>query len=157
MKKDSSPVRLGVPFDEDPLMALLSDMLREEAIDSIDELKVRMVLRNLLKRRGGVVGVIRGDSGIEGTIGLALDQLYYSSADHLSKLWLYVPVAHRQTSHAKAMLMFSKMFSDSVGIPLIAEEIVMPGTERRLGMVERQMPAFGRVFLYNQRSQRLSA
>lgn len=154
MKRDIPvDLRLGVPFDEDPLMLLLDEMLGEEAVDPVDEPKLRLTLRGLLNRRGGVVGVMRGENGIEGTIGLALEQVFYSSAYRLSKLWLYVPPAHRQSTHAKTMILFSKMYSDRLGVPLISEEIFWPNTERRIELIERQMPSLGRLFLYNQRQR----
>lgn len=147
-----STVRLALQADVGPLMDLLRIMHAEESVEPVDEDKVLQTLWRLINHDGGIVGVIRGDDGIEGTVGLSLHELWYTSARHLSKLWLFVPPEYRRTTHCKLMLQFSKWYSDEVGIPLMGEEIVMPTTEKRVELVGRQLPEFGRMFLYNRRA-----
>lgn len=145
-------VRLALKAEEQQLMDLLRIMHGEESVEPVDEDKVHQTLLRLINHDGGIVGVIRGSDGIEGTVGLCLNQLWYSSAKHLSKLWLFVPPEYRRTTHCKVMLQFAKWYSDEVGIPLMGEEIVMPTTEKRVELVGRQLPEFGKMFLYNRRA-----
>lgn len=140
-----------MPEDEDPIMVLLIAMHAEESAEPVDEVKVRFTLRRLIERDRGVVGIIRGKARIEGTIGLDLDTVWYSSAKHLNKLWLYVHDEHRKSTHAKTMLEFSKWYSDQVGIPLMADELCGPNTDAKVKLVGRQLPESGKMFVYNPR------
>lgn len=151
MDQKDATVRLALPADADELLLLLNVRQSEEAADLVDPGKLVSTLTKLMRRDGGVIGVIRGPNGIEGTVGMNLDSLWYSSAVHLNVLWLYVPVAHRRSTHCKVLLKFCKSWSDEVGVPLAVNEIVVPITEQRVELVGRQMPALGKTFLYNRR------
>jgi hypothetical protein len=132
-------------------MSLLRAMHAEESVEPVDENKVRYILQRLLYQSGGVVGVIRGKDGIEGTVGIALDTVWYSSAQHLKKLWLFVHPDCRKSTHAKSMLEFSKYYADHVGVPLMTDEICGPNTEAKVKLVSRQLNESGKTFLYNRR------
>lgn len=132
-------------------MDLLDQMHGEESTEPVDRIKVRMTLRRLLHRDYGIVGVIRGKTHIEATVGLDVSAPWNSSKQHLKKIWLFVHPSHRKSPHAKSCLEFARWYSDQVGIPLWAEEICTPVTEKRVELVGRQMPAVGKVFIYNAR------
>jgi hypothetical protein len=140
-----------MPQDEEPIMNLLREMHAEEAVEPVDELKVLLTLRRLLYRDGGIVGIIRSGRDIEGTIGLSLDEVWYSSSQHINKLWLFVPPKYRKTPHAKSCMEFGRWYSDQVGVPLMSGEVCTKGTEKRVELVGRQMPTLGRLFVYNAR------
>lgn len=151
IKSDVNSVRLGTPADLMSIMKLLVPMHDEESVEPVDHLKVYYTVERLLRHDGGVVGVIRDKGEIQGTVGLALEEVWYSSSKHLRKLWLFVPEAHRKSFHGRSMLEFSKLYADTIGIPLWADEICTPATEKKVDLVGRQLPQMGHVFLYNRR------
>lgn len=144
-----SPVTLALPDDETAILDLLRVRHGEEGVGSFDEDCVLQTLRRGIQRQFAMVGVIRGKKGIEASIGLFVDQPWYSREGYLSDRWAVVGIGYRKSEHAKNMLQFAKWSAHEIGFPLVMTMIQNEATEGKLKLYERQLPKAGSLFIYH--------
>lgn len=145
-------IRLASPGDISEIMRLLNLMQAEIGLAPFDDKKVLELVTHMVLRRGGIAAVVRGPKRVEATIGLVLGSWWYSTACHLERLWDFVDPDHRRTTHAKDMISYAKRYAEGLGIPLVLESVVTPATEAKCRLYDRQLPARGKLFLFDPRN-----
>lgn len=143
----TSTVRIAVPTDEAPIVEILRLKHAEDGNGGFDESMVRAMVQRGIRQDYAMIGVIRGVSGIEATIGLFIGALWTSQDQHLSDLWHFVMPPYRKSSHGKALLEFAKWTSSQLDRPLMMLTIRNEKTAKKCELYERQLgPARGFMF-----------
>lgn len=134
-------VRCARQTDEEPLFAFLQIMHAENGMAPIDEREVRLILRKGIARDHGIIGVIRGEGGIEASCGLYVGKWWYTSLQHkhLEDFWCFVHPDHRRTSHAKDLLAFTKWAAQECGYPLLMGVLSTARTAPKVRLYQRQL------------------
>ncbi len=154
MTNDNFPgVRLARPEDEEPIYRLLLELYAENALLPMSEAKARAAIRAGTRGEGGIVGVIDGPQGIEGSIGMAFSSFWYTDAVHLNELWCFVHPAHRQSTHAKRLIEFAKWCADRLSasgtrVPLLLGIVTRHRLLPKLRLFQRQAPQVGAIFMH---------
>lgn len=151
MSTTPTQVRLAVPNDEEDIMGLLRARHFEQGSYCTwsDDL-VRLHVRLGITRNIGYIGVIRGDGGVEATIGLFPAHEWYSYEPVLHDQWFYVHSGHRQSDHAKNLFGFAKWVAESTGVQLRITEV---GDEKNglIRFLGRHSDPIGAIFKYDGR------
>ncbi len=144
----ASEVKMATPEDTEPMMVLLREMHAENGIAPLDEEKVRQVLIRGLMGHRAIIGVIRGKSGIEASVGLYIGNWWYSGDEHVEDLWSFVSEPYRRSEHAKALLQWAKHASTFLERPLLMGVLSSERTAAKIKLYERQLgPAIGALFV----------
>ena len=110
--QDLSDVRLAAAEDAAALVQLMRQMHGEIGIGRFAAERAMIAITAGIARQGGVIGVIRGRSGIEASIGLFIGTGWCSGDPHLFDLWSFVGEPYRRSTHAKSMIHFAKHIID---------------------------------------------
>jgi hypothetical protein len=151
--KCPASVRCARPTDENSMMDFLRLMHEENGMFPMDNDKVRGILRRGIQRDRAIVGIIRGDKGIEASVGLYVGVFWYApdTTPHIEDLWTFVREDCRRTSHAKDLLAFSKWASSYLGFPLLMGILSNDRTAAKVRLYERQLGrAAGALFVIGQ-------
>jgi len=142
-------VRLASPQDEEKILDLLMLMHEENGLFEMDYDSVREMVRKVLNRENGIIGVIDGEDGIEAAVCLVIDRLWYAKTWCLNDVFNFVAPKYRRSTRAKSLISFAKNYSDQVGIPLLMGIVSNVRTEAKIKLLERQMRKAGAFFIYN--------
>ena len=71
-------VRLATPKDEEKILDLLMLMHEENGLFEMDNDSVREMVRKVLNRENGIIGVIDAEEEIEAAVCLVIDKLWYA-------------------------------------------------------------------------------
>jgi GNAT superfamily N-acetyltransferase len=142
-------VRLASPQDEEKILDLLMLMHEENGLFEMDYDSVREMVRKVLSRENGIIGVIDGEDEIEAAVCLVIDKLWYAKNWCLNDVFNFVAPKYRRSTRAKALISFAKDYSDQVGIPLMMGIVSNVRTEAKIKLLERQMRKAGAFFIYN--------
>ena len=143
-------VRIANPADGDTLYAHLLNLHGENAIAPLNPVKARVAVQSMVSQRGGISGIIDGEKGIEASIGLFLNQPFYSDAWHLEEVWNFVHPDHRRTTHAKRLLEFGKWCADRLKVPLFASILTTTRLAPKMRLYQRQLKQVGATFAHGQ-------
>lgn len=152
MSENPFGVRKALPSDEGRLLAHLTLLHSENGLAPMNEEKVRDEIRRATETRGGIIGVIDGPNGIEGSVGLVLSQFWYSTSWHLEERWVYVHSDFRRTTHAKRLLMFAKWCKEEMTaaageeINLFIGILTKRQLEPKMRLYQRQFQQVGALF-----------
>lgn len=152
-----SNVRLARPDEGDAIYQLLLGLYDENGTFSIDPVKTRLRIEEMLDPAHGVVGIIEGPGGPEATVGLVINSHWYSSDPVLAELWNYVLPDHRRSTHAKSLIEFGKWASDSLGIPLLMDILSTTRTAAKERLYRRQLEHVGSYFMHGRKSTKAEA
>ena len=142
-------VRLATPKDEEKILDLLMLMHEENGLFEMDNDSVREMVRKVLNRENGIIGVIDGEEEIEAAVCLVIDKLWYAKTWCLNDVFNFVAPKYRRSTRAKSLISFAKSYSDQVGIPLLMGIVSNVRTEAKIKLLERQMSKAGAFFIYN--------
>lgn len=155
MDIDLSPlgIRLATKVDEDEIFALLSMLHEENGFFTMNPTKVRDGIRRATDRKGGIVGVIEDRGRIVGTIGLFIEQDWYTDDFELLERWNFVHPDYRKSDYAKRMIEFAKRCQEwferqGNTIPLIIGVFSTVKTVAKVRLYRRQLPFAGGFFIY---------
>jgi len=137
LTSDLPHVRIATPADEDEIMAMCRALHDENGLFSLEEAKIRHLIRRCFNRDKCIVGVIGPTGKIEASTCLVIADSYYTNDWHLAEQWNHVGKEHRQSRNAEALIEFAKKCSDEIGIPLV------------IGIITNNRVA-GKVRLYRQ-------
>jgi len=107
------------------------------------------VVRGAVTKNMARIGVIRGKTRIEATVGLFVDRPFDSIDQYLFDRWLFVHPDNRRSEHAKDLIIWSKKIALCLGVPLVLTTIVNQTTANKAKLYERQMPEGGKIFVFN--------
>ena len=142
-------VRLAIPKDEEKILDLLMLMHEENGLFEMDNDSVREMVRKVLNRENGIIGVIDGEEEIEAAVCLVIDKLWYAKTWCLNDVFNFVAPKYRRSTRAKSLISFAKSYSDQVGIPLLMGIVSNVRTEAKIKLLERQLQKAGAFFIYN--------
>ena len=142
-------VRLATPKDEEKILDLLMLMHEENGLFEMDNDSVREMVRKVLNRENGIIGVIDGEEEIEAAVCLVIDKLWYAKTWCLNDVFNFVAPKYRRSTRAKSLISFAKSYSDQVGIPLLMGIVSNVRTEAKIKQLERQLQKAGAFFIYN--------
>ena len=142
-------VRLATPKDEKKILDLPMLMHEENGLFEMDNDSVREMVRKVLNRENGIIGVIDGEEEIEAAVCLVIDKLWYAKTWCLNDVFNFVAPKYRRSTRAKSLISFAKSYSDQVGIPLLMGIVSNVRTEAKIKLLERQLQKAGAFFIYN--------
>ena len=142
-------VRLATPKDEEKILDLLMLMHEENGLFEMDNESVREMVRKVLNRENGIIGVIDAEEEIEAAVCLVIDKLWYAKTWCLNDVFNFVAPKYRRSTRAKSLISFAKSYSDQVGIPLLMGIVSNVRTEAKIKLLERQLQKAGAFFIYN--------
>ena len=142
-------VRLATPKDEEKILDLLMLMHEENGLFEMDNDSVREMVRKVLNRENGIIGVIDAEEEIEAAVCLVIDKLWYAKTWCLNDVFNFVAPKYRRSTRAKSLISFAKSYSDQVGIPLLMGIVSNVRTEAKIKLLERQLQKAGAFFIYN--------
>lgn len=134
-------VRLAVPDDEEPILAMCRRLHAENGLFSLNEEKVRDLVRRYYERKGTTIGVVGPVGAPEGVICLMFSEQYYTNDWHLAEVWNFVDEPFRQSRNAEALVAFAKRCADEVKLPLIIGIITRSRTAAKVGLYRRLLGA----------------
>lgn len=141
-------VRVARPDEVDAIYNLLLELHAENGLFTLDPAKSRKTIVDLLDPSRGVIGVIEGPNGLEGSIGLFLTAWYYTTDLHLSEFWNFVKPECRRSTHAKRLIEFGKWVADDLGVPLHMGIVTTSRAEAKMRLYRRQLKQVGGYFLH---------
>ena len=142
-------VRMATKADEQQIYDILMELYAENSLFELSPEKVWGIIRKATNRQGGIIGVIDGPNGIEGTVGLELVQFWYSESWLLSEYWNFVREPYRQSDNAKNLINFAKWCAESMNMPLHMGIITTKRTAAKERLYRRVMPKVGAFFVHN--------
>lgn len=142
-------VRIAAPEDEEELLRLMRVACEEDGQHSMNEAKVRDMVRLHFDKRGGLIGVI-GDKGgpLKGYLLMVVMEVWYSLEHQVQELSLFVAPEHRKSSYAKQLMAFGKRTADGLNLDLTIGVLSNSRTEAKVRLYERQFPKVGAFFVY---------
>ena len=100
-------------------MAMCRALHDENGLFSLNEDKIRAVIRKCYERKGAIVGVIGPTGKIEASTCLLISDYYYTDDWHLAELWNHVGKDFRNSRNAEALICFGIKCQKEIDIPLI--------------------------------------
>jgi hypothetical protein len=150
-KANEIHVRTATPEDENAIMDLARLLNNENGVFKMNEDMVRDVVRSSLYLHGGIMGVIGPVNRIEGMVLLRISQYWYSDAQFLEEMFVYVHPDYRAAKggRARKLVEFAKKASERLELPLMIGILSNSRTDAKTRLYERQFgsPA-GAFFLY---------
>ncbi len=143
-----SDVAYAGPGDLDALVAFLLSV-RDEIWDGLAEEDLLTELAYALTHHvQGVALIVRGEDGVEGSLGIAAGRPLFSRTHFLRSVWFVVAPEARTTGHAKSLLLKGREFAESLGRPLVIEEIAANPEDGRLKLISRHLKASDTVLRF---------
>lgn len=140
------PVRLAGWHDEPGVVecALLENA--ENGFADAEPDLVAQRIHALVRKIGGLVGVIKGDEGIEAAIAIVFSRFWVTHEMHLEKLFAYVRPEFRRTDHAKSLFGFAKHAAERTGLKFIfAERSDFEMTDEMRALADRMEGSLNRL------------
>ncbi len=134
------------PEDEDAVYAHLLELHRENGLFTISEHKVRNFIRLATEQKGGLIGIIRGETDMEGSAGAIIESTWYSDDLHLSERWVFVHPDYRRQNHASRLVDFLKWCDGQLNLPLLAGIMSTNRTEAKERLYQRKLTRLGGFF-----------
>lgn len=150
-------VRRALPVDEQRVYDHLMILHSENGLAPVDENKVWTEIRQATHGDGGIIGLIEGPKGIEGSIGLKLSSFWYTSQIHWEERWVYVCADYRRTTHAKRLIGFAKWCADEMtkhaGVPvnLYVGIMTFKALEPKMRLYQRSFQQIGALFIHGEK------
>lgn len=151
MTDNFTGVRIAKPGDEEAIFNLMVMANQENGQYHMNPTKVLDFIKKATQGNGAIIGVIDGQNGIEASVGLVLQQWWYTDEWSLGERWNFVHPNHRKTIHAKKLIEFSKWCAKSMNFSLEMGVISNDRTEAKVRLYRRQMPCVGAFFMYKAR------
>lgn len=122
---------------------------------------------NMVKRRDGIVFIVRGKRGIEGSLGIRFERKSLTRAYHLQIVWNIVAPAARQTGHASSLLKTAIEFANALDRriylnaprfhPQMVELRAAVEPSPKVRLYSRHFHIAGRIFAHFPESQEVTA
>lgn len=135
--------------DEDELYQHLLLLHGENGMFTVSEMKVRDFIRQATDQKGAMIGLIRGGLGIEASIGMVIDQWWYSDSWILSERWIFVHPDHRKKNHAARLTDFAKWCDKQLNLPLAVGIMSTTRVEAKERLYRRKFTYVGGFFMDN--------
>lgn len=145
-------VRVGTPGDIHEMMDIAMLACEENGFTQPNPGKLLNEIWAALNLHYGIIGIISGDTGIEGAVLLRVGEVWYGDNPILEERAIFIHPDFRAAKGGRAARLceFSKWTSDQLGIPLTLGVLSNHRTEAKCRMYERIMgKPSGAYWLYN--------
>jgi len=150
MTEKPNNVRIATEKDEKELLSLLMNKLYyENGTFGVCPEKVIATIKHATQGNGGIIGIIEGNGEIAGTIGMQIDQFWYSDDWYLCELWNFVHPDYRKSEYAKNLIDFGKWASEQMKMILNIGIISTHRTEAKVRLYQRKLTPVGMFFMHN--------
>jgi hypothetical protein len=153
-----SEVTPATPGDFRELVYFLLSVRDEIDDGEIEEDLLVSLAHALTRREYGVCFIVRGPTGIEGSLGILFERPRLARAYRLRSVWnVVIPAARNTTGHAKSLLTAATEFSDGIGRKLLLDTCQPPHRIKldkdleqspKARLCSRYMDTAGRIFAY---------
>jgi hypothetical protein len=148
-----SEVSAATPEDCPDLVYFLRSVREEIGDGEVEDSLVVALAEALTHRQGGIAFVVKGQRGIEASLGIRFDRPWYTQQFRLFGVWNVVdPMLRATTGHAKSLLVEAQRFADKIGRPLRLEELTLRPFETKsindpkLRLCGRNLKPAGMIF-----------
>lgn len=148
MTESFSGVRMARQDEGDAIYDMLMELHEENGMFRLDPERTRKTINDLLDPMTGIIGVIDGPTGLEGSIGLYITEWWYTSDPHLTEFWNFVRKDCRRSTHAKRLLEFAKWCADHLGIPLHVGIMTNARMEAKQRLYRRFLKPIGAYYMH---------
>lgn len=148
MKEPFVGCRVAAPDDEEAIFNLLCIAEKENAMFPMDDVKVMAFIQRATRQLGGIIGVIDGPNGIEASVGLTIEQAWYTETWSIGERWNFVHPECRKTDHVDKLIGFSKWCSDNMNLTLDIGILSNIRTEAKIRLYKRHFEYKGAFFMY---------
>lgn len=138
-------IRLAEPRDAEEIMRLIAEMHGEVGLFPLSAKSVASTVVNTIET--GFVLIAERGGEVAGSVGLAVDEPWYSETRVLRDLWVYVRPAHRRSRAADQLLRHAKETARLAGLTLILGVQGSPNLGRTARLYERHFTPFGMLFI----------
>lgn len=134
-----NPTVIGATLSDLPeFMRLFKVMHHENGLFEIDEDCVIDTFNRAVKRKEGVIGLIKGPTGdIRAMICLLVTRYYYTQQFHLEELWNFVAPPFRKTNYGDTLLRYAMHCQEQLKIPLIIGVLTGSRMEAKVRLYRR--------------------
>jgi hypothetical protein len=133
--------------------------VRDEIDDGEVEEDLLVNLADSLSRREfGICFIVRGPTGIEGSVGILFERPRLARTYRLRSVWnVVLPAARNTTGHAKSLLTAATEFADGLGRKLLLDACQPPYRIKldkdleqspKIRLCSRYLDTAGRIFAY---------
>jgi hypothetical protein len=140
-------VSFARPEDEDQIYDLLLKLHEENGLFSVSPNKVRRQLKSMLDFKNGLVGIIKEDAVIQGTVGIVFDQWWYTDEFYTGELWNFVAPQYRKSKKSQLLIEFSKWIRRRCGPPLLMGIITTERLRAKERLYARHLTKIGTFFM----------
>lgn len=146
----TSPVRIATAEDEPEIIRLLHLMHEEGGLLSLDVDAARDMFAFAFKKKGGIIGVIGEPGKLVAAMGLLITRFWYTRENHIEEYFNFVDPAHRQSSHAPALIKFAMNCSKEIKIPLVIGVLTNKHVIEKVRLYRWRLgPPAGAFFVFN--------
>jgi GNAT superfamily N-acetyltransferase len=138
------------PGDLDEMCALIKVMHDENGVGRLDQSKVRGAISEVIASGGCLVA--KQDGRIVGSVGLIMDEWWYSSEKALIDRWFFVHPDHRKFGHATRLIAAMKAAADTSGLPVVLQVSSTVDTLSKLKFFKRHLTPLGGAFIHMPRA-----
>ena len=134
-------VRFATRADEADLLKMCHELHEENGLFDMDEEAVKGTLDHAFDRKGGLIGVIDGPSGIEASCYLLITSIWYTKENHLEEMWNFVRPQFRQSNprHVDTLLSWAHYCQERMGLPLMIGVLSNHRTEAKVRLYRRRL------------------
>jgi GNAT superfamily N-acetyltransferase len=132
--------------DYDDLLRFLFEVKDEVDEGRAEEDLIAALVKDFTHRVGGIALIIRGDSGIEASLGIKIERPMLSRSHYLRSVWNVVLPEARLTGHARSLLIAARQFADEIGRPILLEEWTPQIDAPKARLVSRHFKTAGAIF-----------
>lgn len=140
-------VRAAVANDAAALLDFVVPLFEENAAQAVSVQKIAQLVQRCVDRDSALAGVIIGEEGIEGSVGMTVDEFDYSDERHIMVRWMGIAPSMRHRTHLGSRLMsFVRWFHTTAApLPVFLSSLTTTDLKAKVLMLQRQAPLVGVV------------
>lgn len=139
-------VRAAVPNDAAALLDFVLPLFEENAAQTVSAGKIAALVERCIDRDSALAGIIVGEDGIEGSVGMTVDEFDYSDERHIMVRWLGISPAVRRTNLGSRLMGFVRWFhATAAPLPVFVSSLTTTDQKRKVLMLQRQTSLVGVV------------
>jgi hypothetical protein len=140
-------VTLATAKDAEDLVDLLIENHKENGLADLKLSALWEIVIRGCERQNAMIGIIRGEKKIEGSVGLFRGPWWYSDEEHWIDHWNFVHPDFRKTKHAQHLLDFANWLASQMTEPVLMGVLSDHRTQGKLKLYGRKMRLIGGVFV----------
>lgn len=139
-------VRVAVAEDAVALLDFVLPIFAENAAQTVSLDKVSQLVARCITRQRALAGIVTGPDGIEGSVGMTVDEFDYSDEPHVMVRWIGISPAMRRTNLGSRLMAYVRWFHESAGsVPIFLSSLTTTDLRSKVLMLQRQAPLVGVV------------